>query len=274
MRCEEGRAGRCGVWDEVLSDARTVSQGEAQPMEEDVRETKKDKLVPAISLRRRKSSDAHIMMRYQSRLDVLERRQGLLNSANILPSVASAPTMADSRPVDRNDCFSKTGSQATDTRNGSCGSSGSSITLSAQEEQVFFDKVRKELPAEQRTIDSKVLRCMDRLQEHCECQTCDKWREVKLGIKGQAEQEHEWKTNWKFLLRRVSLITKPGAERLVPTPGTKRLGFAKPQANRLTLENSTANNEDSFFLPTYPLHHFVRTLCQCISARIRASNTV
>ncbi|MCJ1397416.1 hypothetical protein MMC11_000609 [Xylographa trunciseda] len=214
LRCQEERAGTSGMCDGVLGDPWTDFRSEeARLAEEHAKETEKDELVPAVRLRRRKSSDAYIMMRLQTRLDVLEWRESLPNSANKPPSEAKALTLTDCEPVEGNDCFLKTGGPATTMRNRSRASSGSSITLNTREEQVFFDKVRKELPAAQRTIDDKLLRCIDRLQEHCECQLCNKWRELKLGIKRQAEQKHEWKANWKFLPGRKNSIKEAGAER-------------------------------------------------------------
>ncbi|MCJ1395442.1 hypothetical protein MMC18_008328 [Xylographa bjoerkii] len=210
MRCKEERAERHGMWDGVFGDRQTVVQNEEVQIAKE--EAEMNEVVPAFPVRRRKSSVAHVTMRYQNRLAIQEWRQALPNPANMPSSVRSAQTTTDCEPIERNDCVPKIGSQATTTRNGSRTSSGSSITLNAQEEQVFFDKVRKELPAAQRSIDSEVLRCVDRLREQCECLTCDKWRELKLGIKGQAEREHGWKVNWQFLLRRKSSTTEAGAE--------------------------------------------------------------
>ncbi|MCJ1384771.1 hypothetical protein MMC17_007889 [Xylographa soralifera] len=208
MRRQEEKAERQDVWNGCFDDPGTISQREeASTAEKDEADTETDKLVPAVQLRRRKSSDAHITMRYQNRLDILEWRQDLPNSVTTQSLAVSALAKTDCDPLCRNDCSLKTSSEATVTRKESRASSASSITLSTQEEQVFFDKVRKELPAAQRSIDNEVLRCMDRLREHCDCLACDKWRELKSGIKGQAEREDGWRANWKVMLRRKSSIT-------------------------------------------------------------------
>ena len=211
MRCKEEEAERQGLWDESFGNPGMVCQSEESPATRaDVREAEKDEVVP---LRRRKSSNAHITMRYQNRLDILEWRQALPTSATTQLSAASAVAKPDCESVDRNDCFAKRSSEATTTRNGSRASLGSSITLNTQQEQVFFDKVRKELPATQRSIDDEVLRCMDRLREHCDCITCVKWRALKSEIKEQADREDGWKASWRSVLRRKSSIIEAGAGR-------------------------------------------------------------
>ena len=214
MRCKEEKAERQGLWDGFVCDPLTVSQGEEAPTtEEDVGEVERKKLVPMTPLRRRGNSDAHITMRYQERLDILDWRQDLPNLSTTQSLVASAPARTECEPMCRNNCFSKQSSEATATRIGSRASSASSVTLNTQEEQVFFDKVRKELLAAQRSIDDEVLRCVDRLQEHCACITCDKWRALKCRSKEQADREDGWKTSLKSMLKSKVSITEARAAR-------------------------------------------------------------
>ena len=204
-RCSESDE-QHSTTDDTLCSPRTVFLNEeAQTME-------KDELVLVAPVRRKKSSDIHITMRYQNQVDVLEWRQRLPNSTERHLSTTNELTTKDHGIVKSGDCFLPIDNQASTTRNGSRASNRPSIMLNVQEEQVFFDKVRKQLPAVQRSISDEVLRCWDRLREDCECPTCDQWREMKLKIKKPAKQEDSWKAIWKFVLGRESSMADAGVE--------------------------------------------------------------
>ncbi|MCJ1287710.1 hypothetical protein MMC26_007062 [Xylographa opegraphella] len=147
-----------GVSNEFYADPTVSWNEEASTMEEDLGELEKDKPVPAIPLCRSGSCDAHITMRYQTQLAVLEWRQDLSYTGTTQSLVVTTPAGTECEPLSGYNYSLGSRSEATVTRNGSRASTASSITLTAKEEQEFFDQVRKKLPAVQRSIDNEVLR--------------------------------------------------------------------------------------------------------------------
>ena len=69
--------------------------------------------------------------------------------------------------------------------------SKSSVTLSVEEEQVFFERVRKSflLPA-QRSIADDILRKLDRAREGCPYRCCKEWRALKVKVKKMSDRRH------------------------------------------------------------------------------------
>ncbi|MCJ1295462.1 hypothetical protein MMC34_007025 [Xylographa carneopallida] len=190
VKHEEVEAETQGVWNGVFSDAGTVSPREEAPaMQGSRREVEKNKLIPAIPSRRRGSSDPLTTIKRQDRLDILELRQELLTSASTQAVTAASLLRTECEFGCRNNRDSQTSSEATTTRNESRTSSASSMTLKTEEEHVLFDNVRRKLPAMQRSVENEVLGCGDRLQEHCDCVACDKWRVMQQGSKDQVDRE-------------------------------------------------------------------------------------
>ncbi|MCJ1474088.1 hypothetical protein MMC13_002746 [Lambiella insularis] len=121
---------------------------------------------------RRKSSEAHITMRYQSRLDVQDSGECVSEALDPKVFVVDVRDMDMNREMSAVDDCTVVESQGT-ARQSSRATSRTSVTLTVQEEKVFFDNVRKCLPATQRSIDDMVLRCLDWLREGCECDNCE-----------------------------------------------------------------------------------------------------
>ena len=80
-----------------------------------------------------------------------------------------------------------------------------SITLSEEEEQIFFKTIRKQLPPAQRMVSENVLRYMDHFNDYCDCHRCDHWRSMKLNIREMMESGGaRWYTRIRSVMKSVS----------------------------------------------------------------------
>ena len=135
----------------------------------------------------RRSSQTHVAMRYQT---LQGSKRGLPDCSFRDPfrqSVDTGPQAADGVPLEyginraNHDRTALPSSQFTAVdRSRAC--SGSSIPLSAREEQIFFDLVRKTLHFTQQGISNEALRSRDRTTDECDCTSCLSWRYPKWTV--------------------------------------------------------------------------------------------
>ena len=71
--------------------------------------------------------------------------------------------------------------------------SSSTVTLSAAEEKVFFEKIKKSMPKTQRCISDEILRKLDRERKGCACKCCEEWNELRLEVRKGSWIKQRWK---------------------------------------------------------------------------------
>ncbi|MCJ1480983.1 hypothetical protein MMC06_001139 [Schaereria dolodes] len=124
---------------------------------------------------------------------ILARRKRGKSSTRMLSPLRKSlrehlPSESEAHKLDENDSHSIVSKTKEDQETWRW---SSTTTLSVEEEQIFFDKVRRNLlPPWQRSIADEILRRLDHKRAGCNCDRCKVWSAMKLRAKKKWERRH------------------------------------------------------------------------------------